>query len=818
MPIDRSVVRARIENAAEYVGPLWPLTTFNAANPLMGFEDQPFDRAVQQAGRLFGGRGYPAPEVFRQAWANGEIDPDVLTRRLAEHGITERPEVLLDRMAADEPEQAPEPADQPLDRVMTKWLAAFLDQGQAAWPMPNREEGFYAAWRTVAPYDEHIPGVDRPSDLPDTLVEAFEAVLSSYPEPRWEPIFVHHLTALPGWTGFIKWRARRANTPWQEAHPITLADYLAVRLTLASRMDRAIAPDRADELPTNGTDRPFLPRIWLRAWEESYRSRLLDDLQQMSDPAQNAERTERPDAQLVFCIDTRSEVIRRHVEQQGDYETHGYAGFFGVPMQHQPYDSEERVKSCPPIVDPKHQIIERPGTNGRADTDRYDWWASLERTGNALIKTLKANVAAAFGFVEGSGGLFGGVMAARTLLPSGLFRLGETVEDWLPGPNVFCEPTVDRAPAADVDDPKALPVGLSHEAKVLYAEAAFRLMGWTDTFAPIVVFAGHGSQTPNNPYKSSLDCGACAGNPGGPNARVLASICNDEAVRDELRERGIDLPADTVFLAGQHNTTTDEITLFVDEDDLPVSPEALNRLRRDLRAAQADATTERVRTLNTTVDEGRPTAAVRETERRAADWAETRPEWGLAGNAAFIIGPRGLTRDLDLNGRCFLHSYDWTADEDGAALENIMTGPLVVGEWINTQYYFSTVDNAAYGSGSKVTQNVVGKLGVVQGNGGDLMSGLPLQSLRADDEHVYHRPLRLTAVVQAPVDRVDTIIERHATLAQLLDHEWVRLTVMDPEQDDAFVHYRPDGDWTPRAAPQSAADQPTHVSPASRPE
>jgi uncharacterized protein YbcC (UPF0753/DUF2309 family) len=815
MPIDRSVLRARIENAAEYVGPLWPLQTFNAANPLVGFEDQPFDRAVQQAEQLFGGRGYPSTSVFRQAWENGEIDPDILTRRLAEHGITQRPEVLLDRMANDEGEWRPSaPTDHPLNRVMAKWLAAFLDQGQADWPMPNREDGFFAAWRTVAPYDRDVPDVYRPADVPATVLEAFEEVLAGYPEEQWESIFAHHLAALPGWVGFIKWRARRGNTPWQEAHPITLVDYLAVRLTLATRMGHAVAPDRADELPVNGTDRPYLPRLWLQAWEESYQSALLDDLRQARPATRNGTSTDRPDAQLVFCIDTRSEVIRRHVEAQGNYETHGYAGFFGVPIQHQPYGSEERVKSCPPIVDPKHRIAERPAERYRDRADRYDWWTRLGAAGTGLLKTLKKNVAAAFGFVEGSGGFFGGAMAARTLLPSGLFRIGETIRDRLPGPESFTDPTVDRE-TVDSDDHDGLPVGLSHEAKVLYAEAAFRLMGWT-TFAPIVVFAGHGSQTPNNPYKSSLDCGACAGNPGGPNARVLAAICNEESVREDLRERGVDIPADTVFLAGQHNTTTDEIRLFVDEDDPPVSAEALDELRQDLRAAQADATAERVESMNATVDAGRAAAALRETERRAADWAETRPEWGLAGNAGFIVGPRALTRDLDLDGRCFLHSYDWTTDEDGTALENIMTGPLVVGEWINTQYYFSTVDNAAYGSGSKVTQNVVGKVGVVQGNGGDLMTGLPLQSLQSDDETVMHRPLRLTAVIHAPVDRVEAIIERHATLAQLFDHEWLHLTVMDPEQNNSFVRYEPGGSWVPGSSsvPAPKPGQPAARNPA----
>ena len=67
MPIDRSVLRARIENAAEYIGPLWPLQTFNAANPLVGFEDEPFDRAIQHAGQLFGGRGYPSTSQIGRA-------------------------------------------------------------------------------------------------------------------------------------------------------------------------------------------------------------------------------------------------------------------------------------------------------------------------------------------------------------------------------------------------------------------------------------------------------------------------------------------------------------------------------------------------------------------------------------------------------------------------------------------------------------------------------------------------------------------------------------------------------------------------------
>jgi uncharacterized protein YbcC (UPF0753/DUF2309 family) len=306
------------------------------------------------------------------------------------------------------------------------------------------------------------------------------------------------------------------------------------------------------------------------------------------------------------------------------------------------------------------------------------------------------------------------------------------------------------------------------------------------------VFAGHASETTNNPYGSSLDCGACAGNPGGPNARVLAAICADPDVKAALRERGLDVPDDTVFLAGEHNTTTDEIELY---GDVPEShADDLERLRADLDAARESAAAKRAESMG--VD---PSVGVDEAERRAADWAETRPEWGLAGNAGFVVGPRELTSGLDLDGRAFLHSYDWSTDPDGEALEAILAGPMVVTQWINAQYYFSTVDNAVYGSGSKVTHNPVGNVGVYQGNGGDLMTGLPLQSLMSADDEPHHQPLRLSTVVHAPVDRVEGVLADNERVAELLDNDWLALTVVDSTRDHRAFHYESDLEWSPAA-------------------
>ncbi len=804
-----------IERAAESVGPAWPLHSFVTANPLAGFEDQPFSEAVERGAELFDGSPYPGAGTFRRAWEDGRIDPEILQAELAEHGYTADPETLLERMETeDSTGEASETPQERVDAVLTKWLGAFLDQGRAHWSMPNREQGFYAAFRTVARHDREVPDPDAVADLPEDPLAAIRELLADHPEDRWETIFEAHLTALPGWTGFIKQRIDD-DGDWQSAYPITLSGYLAVRLALADQFGAPIDPAaggdaRGDAGGADGgtgdgepADVP-LAHVWLTAWEATYREALVDPLTDASaslagaDTGNGEDADGRPDAQLVFCIDTRSEIIRRHIEAAGPYETHGFAGFFGIPMRYAGYDSSVTVDACPPILDAQHRIEDRPDGDHDHQQDRYDRWSRTRGAGADLIESLTSNAATAFSFVESAGAGYGLTLAARTLLPARVYDFVAGLDDRVPGVHEFCAPSVDRDPSRDA----ALPLGLTAEEKVEYAAAAFEMMGWEE-FARVVVFAGHGGQTANNPFDSSLDCGACAGNPGGPNARVLASICNDETVRDRLRDRGIEVPADTVFVPGQHNTTTDEVTLFT--GDVPESHrEDIESLRADLATARAGAAAERAEAMGAD-----PATGVRETQRRAADWAETRPEWGLAGNAAFVIGPRALTADLNLDGRSFLHSYDWSTDPDGDALEGIMVGPMVVTQWINTQYYFATVDNAVYGSGSKVTQNPVGNVGVYQGNAGDLMTGLPLQSLLAADEEPYHQPLRLSAVIHAPVDRVTDVLGRHDHLTDLLDNGWLSLTVVDPTDDHRALRYEEDLTWTPaRPTDEEYASEP----------
>ncbi len=555
---------------------------------------------------------------------------------------------------------------------------------------------------------------------------------------------------------------------------MNLEDYLAARLWTCRQLGLPLLMKQ--EQNTKEDTASQLQYLWLKAWERSWQNKLISTLKEASADAIPGSGETTPDAQLVFCIDTRSEAIRRHIEAQGAYKTFGYAGFFGIAMDYESTRDGITRKSCPPIVDSAYKVTEKP-QDIRA-FNHYQKKNNLKEFKEYAFKRMKNMLPSAFGFVEGSGLFYGLALLGRTLIPATLYSRKKQNANEVES---CCEPTLHK-----MEHQHEPQLNISLTEKTILVKNAFDLMGWTH-FAPLVIFAGHGSHSANNPFSSSLDCGACAASPGRHNARMLALLANLPEVREELKNtHGIHIPEDTLFIGAEHNTTTNSIILF-DKAATAAQQKRINALKADLEKTQQSINAENLSTSNTRL----------KAFRKAHNWSETRPEWGLSKNAGFIVGPRELTQNMDLDGQCFLHSYDWQKDPEGNALEAIMKGPMTVTQWINNHYYFSAVDNEQYGGGSKITHNITGKFGVVQGNGGDLKVGLPLQSLFKSDEELYHLPLRLSVLIQAPVSRVAQILTANPQLKMLLDHKWIHLLVMDPQQENEVFRYGKGMSWKP---------------------
>jgi uncharacterized protein YbcC (UPF0753/DUF2309 family) len=804
---DRAELERSIATACRAIAPTWPLDRFIAVNPHWGRVAQTFDDAGQRLARVTGGRLWMPREYYRERWEHGEI-----TRAHVQQAVTEiasnltvaevieslgagsamRPLPLLTDCIGSNGGTATGPQwRETITHQVSQHCASYFDADQSDWK-PGHAGSLYAAWLDIARHDHGVSHLmraphwtQRVQQLPPDPMSAIALALTELQVPR--TLVAEYLEATldriggwAAWCAYRRWRAELAGGTEDSLH-----DLLAIRVAsewLAD--DGARGPGSAWQAwqvrlaAWASRDACPLSRataVWQRAHEIAYQQSLLQRLSSSVVESTDAP----PRVQAAFCIDVRSEVFRRALEwSDPSLRTIGFAGFFGLPIDYTPLGTSAKRPQLPGLLSPALSVTE---TSGSAANDQ-----ALRESRAARLRTpmswaaLTRWPASAFAWVETMGLAYAGSLLRRTLAP----QLPSAVND---------QQGLREKEAASLR--LALSAGLQDRAAL--AARILQAMGLTSGFARLVLLAGHGSTSANNAHAAGLDCGACCGQTGEVNARALATLLNDAGVRRELGSaHGITLTGETWFVAALHDTTLDEVRLF-DTQDLPATHRPdLDQLKLRLAAAGQRARAERAPALGLSAED--PDALLRAIRRRASDWAETRPEWGLANNAAFIAAPRARTKAANLEGRAFLHDYDWRKDPGEGVLELIMTAPVVVAHWINLQYFASTVEPRRFGSGTKVLHNVVGgRLGVFEGNGGDLRIGLPLQSVH-DGQRWMHEPLRLSVFIAAPRDALERVIARHEVVRNLVENRWIHLYRFGEEHE---IEQRIDGAWSVVAVP-----------------
>ncbi|WP_430451967.1 YbcC family protein [Rhodopirellula europaea] len=832
-------VEELLDQVCEVVSPVWPLKDWIAVNPYAGLSERSFHESrdylrVFSKCELLPSMDHFAAHYQSGSFADSHIEAAMLELSPGKDVSQKKSDVLnalQSRLHTSSAATQTTPAPSSLPRIATiaarlsahgevdwteivrdeigKHCSAHYDEGQSTWANPWKNLPLYQAWRNTSKIDRGIEilGLAGFRSFVDELPHTVEATIVhllqrlNIPRALWETFLLAHAFSLPGWSGWTKYQGLQTDPTgtgqlqfddFRGLLAMSLAYDVAISETFLFEVNWSSVLDHQSlSLMDSDNDCKSDRKILLRAMEIAYRDDMLAKLPLTKPAADNSvdadchgqisydcttDTPTKPAVQMAFCIDVRSERFRRHLEQvDASVDTLGVAGFFGLPFEYVPLGQSSGDTHAPVLLSPKFALREKSspcvGDRSPSQNDTAEKQTTI-KTGKKLWKRLQTSAVGCFSFVETMGWFSGFDLAARLM--------GTKLRN---NSRIKSPSSAHGIGAIPLDLDHLVEQGIDLEQQTDLVEGLLSSMGLTDNFAPLVVLCGHGSQTDNNALAAGLDCGACGGHSGAPNARLAAILLNDRRIQKQLLDRGIEIPAETHFIAAWHNTTTDQIE-WLDLEAIPGSHRArVTDLQNVADTASHLTREERLPLLNESSGESLIS--------RASDWSQTRPEWGLAGNASMLIGPREMTRGRSLDGRAFLHSYNQATDPKGAVLESILTAPMVVAHWINMQYYASTVDPNHFGSGCKTIHNVVGQFGVLSGNGGDLQAGLPNQSLGCGLK-MQHVPLRLQTVVVASRESIDRVIAKHANIRNLLQNGWVHMVAIDSGQK---YRYHSDGSW-----------------------
>jgi uncharacterized protein YbcC (UPF0753/DUF2309 family) len=728
------------EQAVRKIAPLFPLSSVAAVNPFNGLSGEPIAIAAARLERCAGAHIFPSRSVQLERVLKGEITlEDIRTSRSEIAPALELSEYAILETAHTTnyiPQAIPTIADLAAEHSGTDWPSfvterigawaqSHFDSGESLWAQET-EQSAWNSWREWAKWDR-TPEISDLTGFCDTISNGRhdhwhaigDACAALGIDNEAAPSVFHRLLCdLGGWAGlgsYRLWEAQRAQTS-----DTTLSELLAIRLTWEKALHTRYAEEvglQWDALavmhrePLKVKTNHLIDAILQRAAELASARRLDTLLAQAGEAAEPIEPVSCK-AQLVFCMDVRSERLRRAAEIiEPEIQTYGMAGFFCLPFVNQPSDLEDG------------EVIHVHGMLQRA----------ISRFSRAAVSS--------FAYVEAVG----------------LLRLGPLVDS-----SQFHERRVigyGRAPRLTLD--------ASIEAAAEAAEAALRSIDLIVDFAPVVVFVGHEARVTNDTQSGLLQCAACGGQDGAMNARTLSCLLNETPIRKLLARRGIEIPPETVFRAALHDTTGDTVTLFVTDPVWDLKPQPIRWLQDILDQACDRVRAERSSHMPATARGGALYA-------RGGDWSQTRGEWGLAGCHWFVAAPRHATRSQDFEGKVFLLDYEVAHDPEGKLLAEMVGGPLLVAARINLQYYGATVSPQNFGSGNKLVQNVCGRIGVLDGTSGRLRGGFSNQSLFLNGKPV-HNALRLIARIAAPQVVIDAAIRTSPEVEDLVQAGWLEV-------------------------------------------
>jgi uncharacterized protein YbcC (UPF0753/DUF2309 family) len=780
-----NTIEGMISNISKLLPNIRPIQNFLHLNMFPDQLEFNFWDVLEKTSIKYSYVSFPPIHFYQSLYEKGEINPEIL-ESLIKISATSPAEADQIHKALFRPKlniTFPEKSDRPIHRhisekighsinelcepLLIRFLSAFYDQGISFWNLPLNQDSllkcFFAlnlnSFFPIYPLRKKF--IKEMSGL--SALEIIELIYSKLFDTReFDELYCEEsLLALKGWSGMIK---TIHNNPALiiEKRNGTLAELLAIRLMIeyswVLKLNPKLLPFKISEIPREKLTKvnPLTKqetlcfKIWQQALERSFQAKTLKGLVKhiIRKPPVHEYKY-----QAFFCIDDRECMLVRNLEGFApDVQTFGTPGHFGLDFMFKESPEAYPKKSCPAPIPAPYTINLLQEVKLK---QIYGW----QNSPNQII------------FMEHLSTFRDGIMSAVNLF----------IQTFFPEKNK-------EIMAVNFLPPKKLQIfndktGYNFELAADRISAVLKSINLTSKFCDFVFIIGHYSTTTNNPYYTAYGCGACSGRTGEINAQVFSEMANHQEVRKLLLEKHqLEIPDQTQFIPGYHDTCKDQITLFVDER-LETHHDIYN-FRLYLKKALSLCALNRIKDFELAPRTQSATLALEVLSARSQSIFEPRPELGHSNNALVIICDKTHIRDFSFDRRAFLQSYALQNDPEGQLLEGIFMATVPVCGGINLDYLFSKMNNLNVGAGSKLSHNITGLIGLTNGTEDDLLTGLAYQMIE------LHQPLRITFFVEQSNAIIQKVLDRNEFIRKWFDNEWILLTTLDPQTKELYLYHQ----------------------------